>query len=250
MEPMKKSTIIEGIASTESKDSQGETLDLDGADISQLLEGRGFVNSDHSGRFEHLVGRVLEAKKIYSMDDCETPQQVKYFSESRKPYLWTKIELWDGCGHKEADAIGSIYNFYRDKNEDAPIKLSVEGKTLERGRNGSLKRTQIKGVALTVHPANKKTKTDVVGIVKSVGAPESLVKSETYIVPLFIEERERNPLESILSLAVNAKELIKSARRDKQKNEEEPKSLLKCQTALLKYRKLKIKQLGETEKCL
>jgi hypothetical protein len=237
---LSKSTIIEGVASTEAKDSQGESLDLNGADISALLEGRGFVNSDHSNRFEHLVGRVLEAKKVHDVSDCETAQQVKYFSDKKKPFLWTKLELWDGHGHKEADAISSIYNYYTQKNEEAPIKLSVEGKTLERGKGGLLKRTVIKGVALTVHPANKTTKTDVVGIVKSAGAPESLVKSESYEVPLFIEEVDRGPVERIFDLAVTAKNLIQRA-GSLQKSESSRRQL-KCHKSLEQFRKMKSEQ--------
>lgn len=205
MEDLRKATVIEGIASTAHRDSQGEVLDLDGADITPLLEGRGFVNSDHSSRFEHLVGRVLEAKKIKELKDCETPSQIKYFTDVKKPFIWTKLELWDGHGHKEADAISSIYKFYQSRGESSPIKLSVEGKTLERAPNGVLKRTLIKGVAITVHPANRTTKTEVVGLVKNAGANEALVKSETDSVPLFIEEEELSKTEKLFQLALTAK---------------------------------------------
>jgi hypothetical protein len=238
MEHLAKATIIEGVASTEKRDQQGEVLDIDGADISTLEEGRGFVNSDHSGRFEHLVGRVIEARKIKSLDDCKTPTQVKYYSDLKKPFLWTKLELWDGHGHKEADSIGSIYKFYQEKGEEAPIKLSVEGKTLERGKDGTLKRTMIKGVAITVHPANRATRTDVVGIVKSMGGPMSLVKSETDQVPGFIEQQTPSPAERLYDLAVNARELLKGLKVDREQND--PKSrLAKCQAELERIKNLK-----------
>ena len=205
MEDLRKATIIEGVASTAHRDSQGEVLDLDGADISPLLEGRGFVNSDHSNRFEHLVGRVLAAKKIKGLEDCETPSQIKYFTDIKKPFIWTQLELWDGHGHKEADAISSIYKFYQNRGEASPIKLSVEGKTLERGPQGALKRTLIKGVAITVHPANKTTRTEVTGLVKNAGAHETLIKSETDLIPMFIEEREPSKTEHLFQLAMEAR---------------------------------------------
>lgn len=205
MEDLRKATIIEGIASTAHRDSQGEVLDLDGADITPLLEGRGFVNSDHSNRFEHLVGRVLNAKKIKSLGDCETPSQVKYYMDIKKPFIWTQLELWDGHGHKEADAIGSIYKFYDSKGEKSPIKLSVEGKTLERSNGGILKRTIIKGVAITVYPANKTTRTEVTGLVKSAGCDMDLVKSDGTPVPFFIEEREPSKMEYLFQLAMSAR---------------------------------------------
>lgn len=238
MEPLAKATIIEGVASTSARDQQGEVLDIDGADISTLQEGRGFVNSDHSGRFEHLVGRVLEARKIKDLGDCQTPAQVKYFHDLKKPFLWTKLELWDGHGHKEADAIGSIYKFYQDKGEEPPVKLSVEGKTLERGKDGVLKRTMIKGVALTVHPANRTTRTDVVGIVKSMGAPESLVKSENDLVPLFIEQKTQTPTERLYDLAVNARELIKSLKATSKETDSKDR-LVQCQTQLERIKNLR-----------
>jgi hypothetical protein len=209
---LRKSTIIECIASTPDRDVTNETLDLDGADISPLLENRGYVNSDHRNDFAHLIGRVLSAKKIYKAEDCTTPSQLKFWSEKKKPFLWCKAELWDGHGHKESDAIASIYKFYQSKNEAAPIKVSVEGKTLERGENGHLKRTLIKGIALTVHPCNRETKTEVTQITKSLGIAENdLIKSETALVPDFVEVSDESPLEKVLKLAIVARQLLRKA---------------------------------------
>ncbi len=208
MSKLQKSTVIEGVATTKDKDSQGEVLDLDGADISTLERGAGFVNSDHSGRFEHLLGRVTYAKKIMKAEDCETPYQVKAWSKLRRPFLATKMELWDGVGHKEADAVAAIYQHFVQKGEEPPIKISVEGKVLERDpRNKAvLKRTLIKGLALTVQPANQHTMTEIVGMVKSMGA-DALMKSES---PAFIE-CEGNPTEKLYQLALVAKQLLKGA---------------------------------------
>lgn len=206
---LKKSTIIECIASTSDRDVTNESLDIEGADISPLLEGRGFVNSDHSPRFEHLVGRVLDAKKIKSLNDCATPAQIKFWNEIKKPFIWTKAELFDGSGHKEADSIASIYKFYQNKNENPPVKVSVEGKTLERGSNGVLKRTLIKGIALTVHPCNRATKTEVVQITKSLGT-EYMMKSETAIIPGFIEVTD-DSAERLYSLTLVARQLLAQA---------------------------------------
>lgn len=211
MDPLKKATVIEGVATTMDRDVQGETLDLDGADISALESGSGYANSDHSGRFEHLVGRITKAKKIKALADCETPSQIKYYSDLKKPFLWAEMELWDGHGHKEADAIGSIYKYYQSKGEEPPIKLSVEGKTLERGKGGLLKRTVIKGIALTVHPANKSTRTEVVRMLKSAGANEDMCKSEDFVPPVFIERHSYSAMERILELSTAVRDLIKSA---------------------------------------
>lgn len=211
---LKKGTVIECIASTDDKDVVGESLNIEGADISPLLEGRGFVNSDHRNDFAHLVGTVREASIIKSLADCKTPTQIKYWNELRKPFIWTKAEIWDGHGHKEADSIASIYKFYDSKGEPAPVKVSVEGKTLERGKNGELKRTLIKGIALTVAPCNRKTRTEVVAITKSFGASEnSLFKGEDFSVPSYVEISE-DPFQKLFQLAVTARELLRDVKNN------------------------------------
>jgi len=208
---LRKSTVIECVASTSDRDITNEVLDLDGADISPLLEGRGFVNADHRQGFDSLLGRVMEAKKITKMEDCTTPTQIKYWQELQRPFLWTKAELWDGVGHKEADSVASIYKFYSAKNEAPPIKVSVEGKTIQRGPDGKLSKTQIRGIALTIAPCNRNTRTEVTAINKSVGADDSLIKSEDYEVPFF-REQSVEPLQKIYQLAVTARELLREAR--------------------------------------
>ncbi len=220
---LKKSTVIECVASTPDRDVANETLDIEGADITPLLEGRGFVNSDHRNDFAHLVGRVLEAKKISKMEDCKTTSQIRYWQDLRKPFIWAKAEIWDGTGHKEADSIASIYKFYQSRNEEAPIKVSVEGKTLERGEKGHLKRTLIKGIALTVAPCNRKTRTDVVQVTKSLGLDaDYLVKNEDTI-PSFIEIND-DPLKRINQLANTAKQILADTRQGMTKSELKLKS--------------------------
>ena len=207
---LKKSIVIECIASTPDKDIAGETLDIAGADISPLLDKRGYLNSDHRNDFAHTVGKVLEAKKIMKAEDCTTPTQLKYWQEVKKPFIWAKGELYDGHGHKEADAIASIYKFYMAKNEAPPIKISVEGKTIERdGTN--LKRTLIKGLALTLAPCNRKTKSEVTQITKSMGVDvNKLFKTES--AQSFFEV-EDSPIERIMALATEAKNMISDIKK-------------------------------------
>lgn len=225
---LKKSTIIECVASTSDKDVVGESLDISGADITPLIEGRGFVNSDHRNDFAHLVGRVQDAKIIKALNDCTTPTQIKYWNELKKPFIWTKAEIWDGHGHKEADSIASIYNFYNTKGEAPPVKVSVEGKTLERGENGVLKRTLIKGIALTVAPCNRATRSEVVQITKSIGVDsDSLFKSEAAEIPTFIEVTEADRFQKLMHLAVTARELLRDVVRKSETNKTQRKFSLR-----------------------
>jgi hypothetical protein len=211
---LKKSIVIECIASTPDKDVAGESLDISGADISPLLENRGYLNSDHRNDFAHTVGKVLDAKKIMKAEDCTTPTQMKYWQEVKKPFIWAKGELYDGVGHKEADAIASIYKFYMAKNEAPPVKISVEGKTLERDGN-NLKRTLIKGLALTLAPCNRKTRSEVTAITTNAGV-SGLIKSEDYIAPSFVEV-EDNPTERLYALAKRAHEMISDLKKSMSK---------------------------------
>lgn len=194
------------VASTPDKDVVGESLDIAGADITPLLESRGYLNSDHKNDFTHTVGKVLDAKKIMKAEDATTPNQLKYWNEIKKPFLWAKGELFDGVNHREADAIASVYKHYMNKNENPPIKISVEGKTLERDGH-KLKRTLIKGLAMTLQPANRATRSEVVEITKSIGADLDLVKGEDYQVKPFVEISD-SPLEKINNLINVAKSLL------------------------------------------
>lgn len=212
--------IIECVASTPDRDVTGETVNIDGADISPLKEHRGYLNSDHRNDMAHTVGKVLDAKIIRSLKDCDTPTQMKYWNQLGKSFIWAKGELFEGVGHKEADAIAAIYKFYMQKGEEPPVKISVEGKTLERGPNGELKRTLIKGLALTLSPCNRATRSEVTEITKSVGADLSLVKSENYSTPFFTEvSDDLQKIEKVLHLAETAREMLQGVRNNVAKAE-------------------------------
>jgi hypothetical protein len=227
---LRKGVIFEGVAGTPDRDVVRQVLDIGGADITDLKENRGFVDSDHMlhkkgtltpdgrivtsapGNFSSLVGRIIDADKIMKESDAKTERQKIAWKKHRKPFIWVSGELFDGHGHMEADSIASIYRFYQDRGLEPPIKLSVEGRTLELDKTtGLLKRTQIRGVAMTVHPCNRATHTEVVSMLKSAGHSSDLVKSEDYIAPEFIEHTTSNA-EKIYELSRTALELIKKAR--------------------------------------
>jgi len=185
---LKKSLVMETIMATEAVDTDGERLSIAGADITPLVKDKsGYVNSDHLKGFSNLVGRIISANKVMKAEDAQTDYQRRQWNKLQRPFLAGSIELYDGCGHKEADAIASIARFYIEKGEDPPIKTSVEGKKIETGSDGHLKKTLIRGLALTITPANKETHSQVVGILKSEGVElpgSALSKTEA---PAFIE---------------------------------------------------------------
>lgn len=211
MSDLRKSTIIEAVASTMDTDSQGEILDIDGADITPLTQSIGFCNSDHMPGFANLVGHVIDAHKVMKAEDAKTPFQMKEWQRLQRPFISMKAEIWDQVGHKEADAIGAIYKHYSGKGQPSPIKVSVEGKVLSRGSGKEshiLKKTLIRGIAITVQPANKSTSTEVVQITKSMGLGENhFAKSAE---PRSFTEIKYDPLERLHQLALVANQMLKS----------------------------------------
>ena len=56
-------TKFDAVAASELRDTQGEILDVKGADISELLAGRGIVNDNHSNKLPDVVGRITVLKR-------------------------------------------------------------------------------------------------------------------------------------------------------------------------------------------
>lgn len=210
MNDIKKSLIVETVASTSDLDSQGESVDLNGMDISPLIAGTGFLNVDHMPGFSNMIGHVTAAKKVMKAEDAETPFQQKEWSRLKKPFLSCTFELWSNTEHKEAKAVKAIYDHYSKKNEAPPLRISIEGKTLERGRgaeNHILKRTLVRGLALTVQPSNKHTSSEVIQINKSLGLDENhFAKSSEYRV--FTETKD-DPITRLHQLVLVANQMLK-----------------------------------------
>jgi hypothetical protein len=152
--------VIDGVLGSEAIDSTGETLDVKGCDISTLEEGQGVLNYEHADKkrpgasFIDIVGRILYAKKIYSVDDCDDERQLEYWSKVKVPYIYIQIELFDSEAHPGAVALAAVMRHYHKRGLPILVRYSVEGHTLEREGN-RLIRTIAKGAASTITPANK-----------------------------------------------------------------------------------------------
>jgi len=140
---------IQGIASTENRDLQDETVFQHGIDFSYFLE-HGYYNNDHKPGFENKVGQPVEAKI--------TPQG-----------LWTKGYLFEN--HKVADAIWELAHALEASRSDRKLGFSIQGKVLRRDGKRILK-CWVQDIAVTAAPINTNTWLDVV---KSLGAvPQDL----------------------------------------------------------------------------
>lgn len=191
MEPLAKGMFIDGVAGTESLDSQGERLSVEGADITTLVEGRGRLNDNHGKTFAHSLGRITGAKKIFKVEDCDDDRQKFYWEKVKKPYIYIKGELFDDSDHPNAKATAAIMKHLHRTGAPLAVKMSVEGSVLARKEGGVLDRTKVHSVALTFTPANKETLALPLDMAKSDEAVdwEPLIKSVTVLneAPSFIE---------------------------------------------------------------
>lgn len=182
----KKPLEIDMIAGSQLRDTQGEMLSVEGADISELLAGNGKINDNHGKGFFNSIGRITDAKKIMKAEDCENDRHKYYWEKVKAPYIYAKAILYDDDDHPNAKAAAAILRNIH--NTDCPLKLkaSVEGGVVARGISDPnlLARTKIHSVALTFTPANNATLVE----------PTSLSKSNTW-------EQDQVLIKSVLHLA-------------------------------------------------
>jgi hypothetical protein len=144
--------IIQGLASSPSKDQQGEILLPEGIDATPIDQGRGIINWDHQKGPENTLGLL----------DSYTKTKEGFFVKGR---------LFKN--HKKAQSVYEIMSSL-GKSDHGRMGLSVEGKILERGgKDGKIiKKCQINAVALTMNPVNQDSYVD---LVKSLTADEAEV---------------------------------------------------------------------------
>lgn len=204
MQKLRKNVVLEGIFSAESPDTSGEVLIVRNADISSLNDGTAFVNTEHINPsdldkkdendkkdkdfkgFQSIVGKVLGAKKIFGEKDCESDRELGAWNAMKVPMIYGRIEIFDGPeAHDNAKAAASIARMLA-KDSDTKLGLSVEGSTLER-EGKLLKRTVIRNMALTLKPAFKGARVDLVKDTRPSDSPEPVLKSATQdgIEPLY-----------------------------------------------------------------
>jgi len=201
----KKPLEIDGCIGTQVRDSQGELLDIEGADISALEQGRGFFNDNHASGFINRLGRITSAKKIFKEEDCENDRQRYYWDKVKSPFIYAAGHLYDDEEHPNAKACAAVIRSIHKGDAPLKVKASVEGGTIARGLKDPsiLTRTKIVGAALTFTPANHATLVEPTSLVKSdcILEDEILIKSVMHLaqtnVPSFIDISQRLSEEKI-----------------------------------------------------
>ncbi len=177
---MSTGMIIDGLAATEAIDTSGEILRVDGCDISTLAT-EGLLNWEHRGDGdpEHTsmdnVGKIVYAHKIFDEKDCENDRQLQYYKRVELPCIYIQARLFDGAGHKAAEALAAQIRDMRANNEPILVRYSVEGTTLRTSKDKKeLLESVIRRVSATVKPCNKSA---VSGIVVDPNAPKGFEKN-------------------------------------------------------------------------
>lgn len=141
---------INGVASTEEKDLQDESVLQKGLDISYFKKN-GYFNNDHKPGFENKVGQPTEAiiKKIKDR-----------FNKSVIG-LWVVGYLWPKGSHKVADDIWELAHALEAAGSDRKLGFSIQGKVLKREGNRIIK-AWIQDIAITPSPVNTASWMDIV----------------------------------------------------------------------------------------
>jgi ribosomal protein L37E len=182
----KKPLEIDMIAGSQLRDTQGEMLSVEGADISDLQAGKGRFNDNHGKGFFNSIGRVTKAKKIFKEEDCENDRHKYYWDKVKAPFIYVAGHLYNNEDHPNAKAAAAILRNIHKNDIPLKLKASVEGGVISRGIKDAslLARTKIHSVALTFTPANNATLVEPTSLDKSAdeAADMELIKSVMHLV--------------------------------------------------------------------
>lgn len=150
-------TFIHGIAASEHLDSSGERIIVDGVDISSLTKD-GVFNFEHQSKeASHIVGKILEAKKIFKKSDCDNDYHRHFWDKVQMPFIYVAGELFDHVGHSAAQDVAAMLKYDKNLNKDetkALVNFSIEGSRL--AKDGSnITKCIARKVSITITPCNK-----------------------------------------------------------------------------------------------
>ena len=235
-----KSLEVDMCAGSELCDSQGETLSIEGADISELEAGRGRLNDNHGKSYMSSIGRVTGAKKIFKAEDCEDERQLYYWDKIKAPYLYVKGVLYNDEDHSNAKAAAAILRNIHKSDCPLRIKASVEGGVISRGVKdpNRLERTKVHSIALTFTPANQATLVEPLNLSKSLDPnqnkiDENLIKSVIHLakkdeeIPSFRHVQRNAQAEKIVANIDKIQKLAKATGIEVQFKTTDPGLLIK-----------------------
>jgi hypothetical protein len=173
-----KCTYIDGIASSQAIDTAGEIVDILGLDCSSLL-GAAFNWEHKSDVPAQIVGKVLDYKKIFSAEDCDTDRQKKYWKKVNMPFLYVMGRLLDDKKESAKEVAALMLDDAQNPHEPQMLGFSIEGAKINK-EGMTITRSIARKVTITNMPANKTCVAEMVPSAKrsAKNDPESLFKGE------------------------------------------------------------------------
>lgn len=195
---------VQGIASTEDKDLQGEVVKQDGLDLSYYLT-RGFLNWDHGKDASAKIGIPVEAKVT-------------------KNGLFTRGYLLDT---RQGQDVYDLAVALEKAGNERRLGFSVEGRVLERDRDNPriITKAWIRDIAVTAAPINPKTYCDIAkSIISNVAGPESWISAanEEEAIKAFDERNKKEeidePTKQLEVMAASTKTPVKLQSQEEEKD--------------------------------
>jgi predicted Zn-ribbon and HTH transcriptional regulator len=153
-----------GATAAQNKDNAGETLLIDGTDISRLR----LVKDEHpeEENFFHSIGALTVAVKIHNEKECTNERQLRVWRSVQAPLIYVEGELADDEDHPNAKSAAALVRFAQRPEIPLDIGLSIDGGIVEKrneagqpDEEGSiLARTVALAASLTVKPCNPRCK--------------------------------------------------------------------------------------------
>lgn len=135
---------VKGVASTMDKDSDDETLDPDGFDVSYLLDS-GFINWHHQSKTdpEAIIGEPIKA-----------------FVKNKQLHIEGELYPWS----TKAVSVFNLAKSLAKTGSKRQLGWSIEGQATERDllNQKFVKKARITGIAITPMPKNASTFVDIV----------------------------------------------------------------------------------------
>lgn len=182
-------TRMYGIIAAQSPDREGETISIDGVDISNLKR----LKDEHPEQDQmwHEIGDIRSVKKIYRLEDCEDHKQKRCWEFAQVPFIYGEGELADDFDHPNARAAASLVKFSMRPDSQLDIGWSIDGGIAERKTQSGkvtedpdegkiLSRTVGLGASLTVKRCNPKCRiwleNDLQKSYKDIPAPSNYLE--------------------------------------------------------------------------
>ena len=153
-----------GIVAAQSPDREGETILIEGVDISNLKR----LKDEHPEQDSsfHEIGDLRNVKKIFSEADCEHEKHRRAWEFAKVPLIYAESEYSNDFDHPNAKAAAALTQFAMRPDSQLAIGWSIDGGIIQRTDNTGksdeegkvLARTVGLAAALTVKPCNPKCK--------------------------------------------------------------------------------------------